>query len=175
MQLIQRPDEVFTNTWKSETTKIIDHIMIHEFANKKKELELGQNCLDWHGCWTGLFCFTTNWFCIDLNHLEHIKKGILFNGRIFLFRHMKENVCQRKNVVCVLTTRVLIRTIITIFFSVTEQTTFNTSTISTSKETILTKWLISNQQWLYFTFLVLAFAVLDGIFPITSLFLNIKI
>lgn len=76
---------------------------------------------------------------------------------------------------CQLTTSVFIGAIATILFTVTEQATFNTVTITASQETILTQGFIGVEQRLDTTFLVLGFAVLDGLFPIASLFFNIEI
>lgn len=74
-----------------------------------------------------------------------------------------------------LTTTVFIRTISAVFFTVTEKSTFDTITVSTSQRTIWTQWFIGVQKRLYFALFVLKFAVFHSIFPVTSLLFNVKV
>lgn len=82
---------------------------------------------------------------------------------------------ERTILILKLTTGVFIRSIRTVLFSITEQSSFDTVTITTGKETVLTKRLISEQQRLYFPFLVLQLAVFDGVLPITSLLVDVEV
>lgn len=72
-----------------------------------------------------------------------------------------------------LTARIFIRTIITVFFTVTEEPTLNAVSITTSKVTVLTEGFIGDQQRLHFALLILELAVLNRILPIASLFFNV--
>lgn len=54
-----------------------------------------------------------------------------------------------------LTTWIFVRSICAVFFAVTEETSLNTVSITASQESILTKWLIGDQQGLHFTLLIL--------------------
>lgn len=73
-----------------------------------------------------------------------------------------------------LTTRIFIGTIGTVFFAVTEETTFNAIAITASQKAILTQWLIGDEQWLHFTLFVLQLAILYRLLPVARLLLNIE-
>lgn len=74
----------------------------------------------------------------------------------------------------VLTARVFIRAVCAVFFTVAEKSALDAVRISTREETILTQRLFSVQQRFYFAFLIFQFAVFDGVFPVTGLFLDIE-
>lgn len=74
----------------------------------------------------------------------------------------------------VLTARVFVGAVGAILFTVTEESTLDAVGVTTRKEAILTQRFISVQQRFNFTFLIFQFAVFDGVFPVTSLFLDIE-
>lgn len=74
-----------------------------------------------------------------------------------------------------LTAWVLIGSVVTILFAITEQSTLNTIAITACEKTVLTQWLICYEKWLHFSFFILEFAVFDSVFPIACLLFNIKI
>lgn len=90
--------------------------------------------------------------------------------RKFIFYTISSKKWQKK-----LTTWIFIWSISTILLSITEETTFDTVSITTSQETVLTQRFISDQKWLHLSLLVLQFAVFHSAFPITGLLFDIKI
>lgn len=73
-----------------------------------------------------------------------------------------------------LTARIFIGTIGTVFFSVTEQATLDTTGVTARQKSVLAQWLVGVEQWLDFAFLVLKFTILHSVLPVTSLLLDIK-
>lgn len=74
-----------------------------------------------------------------------------------------------------LTARVLVGTVGAVFFSVAEESAFNTLTITASQVSFFTKRLISDQQRLHLALFVLQLAILHSTFPVTSLLFNIEV
>ena len=74
----------------------------------------------------------------------------------------------------IITASVLIRTIITVLFTIAEKASFDAVAISASQEIFLTQWFISEQKGFNFFFFGLGLTIFNGSLPITSLFLNVK-
>lgn len=74
-----------------------------------------------------------------------------------------------------LTTWVLVWSIATVFFAVAEQTAFDAVSVTARQESILTERFVGDEQRLDFSFLIFRLAVLDSIFPVTRLLLDVKV
>lgn len=73
-----------------------------------------------------------------------------------------------------LTARIFVGAIGAILLSVTEQTAFNAVSVTAGQETVLTKRLVGHEQRLHLSLFALELAVLNGLLPVTGLFLDVE-
>jgi hypothetical protein len=73
------------------------------------------------------------------------------------------------------TARVLVGTVGTVLFSVTEKTALNASAISASEESVLAKGLVGVEQRLDLPLLALELAVFDCGLPVAGLLLDVEV
>lgn len=74
-----------------------------------------------------------------------------------------------------LTTTVLVGSVRTVLFSVTEQSSFYAVSVTASEEAVLTQRFVCEQQRFHLAFLVLQLAVLHRILPVASLFVDVEV
>lgn len=74
-----------------------------------------------------------------------------------------------------LTTTVLIGSVRAIAFAVAEQTALHAGAVAASQKALLAQRFVGVQQRLHFALLALELAVLDGVFPVARLLLNVKV
>lgn len=74
-----------------------------------------------------------------------------------------------------LTTAVLVGSVSAVLLAVAEESAFDAVTVTAGQVTFLTEWLVGVQERLDLALLTLQLAVLHRIFPVASLFLNVKV
>jgi hypothetical protein len=80
-----------------------------------------------------------------------------------------------KNEKSLLTTRILVRSIRTVFFTITKQAAFDTVAVTAGQGPICAQGLVGDQKRLDLALLVLEFTIFHRFFPIAGLLFNIKV